>query len=57
MRVRHRYIVNAENDAMLEIKQRDSISNIAKINCMKSCDKQIALSMKTMFIGDNNAIK
>ena len=24
---------------------------------MKSCDEQITLSLKTMFVGDNNAIK
>ena len=46
-----------ENDAILEIKQCVSISNITKIECLKSCDEQITLSMKTMFVGDNNAIK
>ena len=46
-----------ENDAILEIKQLVSISNITKIECMKSCDKQITLLMISMFIGDNNAMK
>ena len=40
-----------------EIKRRVSISNIIKIECMKSCDKQITLSMISVFVGDNNAIK
>ena len=47
----------SENAAILEFKQRVSNSNITKIECMKSCDKQSMLSMKTTFVGDNNAIK
>ena len=46
-----------KNDAILEIKRRVLISNITKIECMKSCDKQITLSMISMFVEDNNAIK
>ena len=46
-----------ENDAILEIKQRVSISNITNIECMKYCNKQITLSIISMFVGDNNAIK
>ena len=42
---------------MLEIKRCISISNnITKIECMKSCDKQITLSMNPMFVGNNKAI-
>ena len=55
-RVMHLWV---ENDAVLEFKRRVSNSNITitKIECMKSCDKQITLSMKTMFVRENNAIK
>ena len=49
--------IRSENDAILEIKQHVSISNITKIECMKSCDEQITLSMKPMFLEENNAIK
>ena len=45
-----------ENDAILEFKWRSN-SNITKIECMKSCDEQITLPKKTMFVGENNAIK
>ena len=46
-----------ENDAILEFEQCASNSNIPKIECMKSGDKQITLSMISMFVGENNAIK
>ena len=49
--------MSSENDALLEFKRRVSNFNITKIECMESCDEQITLSMKTMFVGDNNAIK
>ena len=50
-------MIPIENNAILEIKQRVSNTNITKIECMKSCDKQITLSMISMFVGENNAIK
>ena len=46
-----------ENDVILEFDQCVSNSNIPKIECMKSCEKQITLSMIAMFVGENNAIK
>ena len=49
--------INSVNDVIIEIKQCISISNITKIKCVKSCDEQITLSMKKMFVGENNAIK
>ena len=49
--------MSIENDVILEFKQRVSNSNITKIEGMRFCDEQITLSMRTMFVGDNNAIK
>ena len=46
-----------ENDDVLEFEQYVSNSNIAKIECMRFCDKQITLSIKSMFVGENKAIK
>ena len=46
-----------ENDDVLEFEQCVSNSNIAKIECMRFCDKQITLSTISMFVGENNAIK
>ena len=46
-----------ENDDVLEFEQCVSDSNIARIECMRFCDKQITLSTISMFVGENNAIK
>ena len=49
--------MSLENDAILEFKQCVSNFNIANIECMRFCDKQIKQSMISMFVGENNAIK
>ena len=49
--------MSVENDAILKFEHCVSNSNIAKIECMKSCGKQNTLSMILMFVGENNAIK
>jgi hypothetical protein len=51
-----RPIFTYENDAILEIKRRVSTSNITKIESAKSYAKQITLTIKSMFVGDKNAI-
>ena len=55
--IKHVVLAHPENDAILEFKQRVSNSNITKIEGMRFCDEQITLSMKTMFVRENNAIK
>ena len=53
------YILNIyiENGDVLEFEQCVSNSNIAKIECMKFSDKQITLSMISMFVAESKAIK
>ena len=49
--------LGVENDDILEFEQCVSNSNIAKIECMRFCDKKIKLSMISIFVGENKAIK
>ena len=50
-------MITYENDDVLEFEQCVSSFNIAKIECMRFSDKQIMLSMISMFVGENNVIK